>query len=54
MFEVDSVDYRIIPAKKLRESMTEIGYKQLRIYGDSKFTRFSDERSEDIIAVGAK
>lgn len=34
--------------------MTEIGYKQLRIYGDSKFTRFSDERSEDIIAVGAK
>lgn len=53
-FEADSVDYRIVSAEKLKELMMEIGYKQLKIYGDFKFARFSDEHSEDIIVVGTK
>jgi glycine/sarcosine N-methyltransferase len=53
-FEADSVDYRIVSAQKLKELMMKIGYRQLKIYGDFKFARFSDEDSEDIIVVGAK
>jgi hypothetical protein len=34
--------------------MMKIGYRQLKIYGDFKFARFSDEHSEDIIVVGTK
>ena len=53
-FEVDSVDYRIVSAQRLRKLMVEAGYKQLKTYGDFEFARFSDERSEDIIVVGTK
>jgi glycine/sarcosine N-methyltransferase len=53
-FEVDSADYRIVSARKLKELMTTTGYRQLKTYGDSKFARFSDEHSEDIIVVGTK
>ena len=53
-FEANSVDYRIVSAQKLKELMMKIGYKQLKIYGDFKFARFSDEHSEDIIVVGTK
>ena len=53
-FEVDSVDYRIVSAQKLKELMMKIGYGQLKIYGDFKSARFSDEHSEDIIVVGTK
>ena len=53
-FEADSVDYRIVSAQKLKELMMKIGYRQLKIYGDFKFARFSDEHSEDIIVVGTK
>ena len=53
-FEVDSVDYRIVSAQKLKELMMEIGYRQLEVYGDFTFARFSEEHSEDIIAVGTK
>jgi SAM-dependent methyltransferase len=53
-FEVDSVDYRIVSAQRLRELMVEAGYKQLKIYGDFEFAGFSDEHSEDIIVVGTK
>jgi hypothetical protein len=53
-FEVDSVDYRLVSAQKLKELMTEIGYKQLKIYGDFEFARFSNEHSEDIILVGPR
>ena len=53
-FEVDSVDYRIVSARRLRELMTETGYNRLKIYGDFKFAMFSDEHSRDIIAVGTK
>lgn len=53
-FEVDSVDYRIVSAQKLKELMMKIGYRQLKVYGDFKFARFSDEHSEDIIVVGTK
>lgn len=53
-FEVDAVDYRIVEAEKLRAWMGEIGYKQLKVYGDFKFAKFSDVRSEDIIIVATK
>jgi glycine/sarcosine N-methyltransferase len=53
-FEVDSVDYRIVSAQRLKELMTKTGYRQLKIYGDFKFARFSPEHSEDIIVVGTK
>jgi hypothetical protein len=53
-FEVNSVDYRIVSAQKLKELMIKTGYKQLKIYGDPKFARFSNDQSEDIIAVGTK
>ncbi len=53
-FEVDSVDYRVVPAKRLKEMVTETGFRQLRIYGDTKFARFNHELSEDIIVVGTK
>ena len=53
-FEVGSVDYRIVSAQKLKELMMRVGCRQLKIYGDFKFARFSHERSEDIIVVGTK
>jgi len=34
--------------------MTKTGYKQLKIYGDTKFDTFNDEQSENIIAIGTK
>lgn len=52
-FEVDSVDYRIVSAQKLKELMMKIGYRQLKIYG-KRGERFSHEHSEDIIVVGTK
>jgi ubiquinone/menaquinone biosynthesis C-methylase UbiE len=53
-FEANSVDYRIVSAQKLKELMIKTGYKQLKIYGSTKFTAFNDEQSEDMIAVGTK
>jgi SAM-dependent methyltransferase len=53
-FEVDSVDYRIVSAQRLKELMMTTGYRQLKIYGDSKFARFNDEQSEEVIVVGTK
>jgi glycine/sarcosine N-methyltransferase len=53
-FEVDSVDYRIVSAQKLKELMMKIGYRQLKIYGDFEFSRFSDEHSENVVVVGTK
>jgi len=53
-FEVDSTDYRIVSAQRLKELMMRAGYRQLKTYGDSKFARFSEEHSEDIIVVGTK
>jgi ubiquinone/menaquinone biosynthesis C-methylase UbiE len=53
-FEVNSVDYRIVTAQKLKELMVESGYSNLKIYGDFNFARFSDEHSDDLILVGTK
>ena len=53
-FEVDSVDYRIISGRRLKELMIEAGYRQSKIYGDFKFARFNDEHCEDIIVVGTR
>lgn len=53
-FEVNSVDYRIVSAKKLEALMSEVGFKELKIYGDFKFAKFSNDHSEDIIVVGSK
>jgi ubiquinone/menaquinone biosynthesis C-methylase UbiE len=53
-FEVDSVDYRIVSAEKLQALMTKAGFEELEIYGNFKFAKFSDKRSEDIVAIGRK
>jgi SAM-dependent methyltransferase len=53
-FEVNSVDYRIVSAEKLEALMSEVGLKELKIYGDSEFAKFCNGHSEIIIAVGAK
>ena len=53
-FEVDSIDYRIVSAQRLKELMISAGYRQLKTYGDSKYARFSDEHSEEIIVLGTK
>jgi len=53
-FEVNSVDYSIVFAEKLKALMTEAGFKQLKIHGDFEFTKFSNDHSEDIIVIGTK
>jgi ubiquinone/menaquinone biosynthesis C-methylase UbiE len=53
-FEVNSVDYRIVSAEKLKALMTEVGFKELKIYGDFEFTKFSNDNSENIIVTGKK
>ena len=53
-FEVDTVDYRIISAENLRETAAEAGFKHLKVYGDRKFARFDDNKSEHVILVGKK
>jgi glycine/sarcosine N-methyltransferase len=53
-FEVNSVDYRIVSAEKLKALMTEAGFKELKTYGDLGFTKFSNDDSESIVVVGAK
>jgi ubiquinone/menaquinone biosynthesis C-methylase UbiE len=52
--EVNSVDYRILSARRLKELMEESGFSNLKAYGDLKFTKFNERRSEDIIVVGIK
>lgn len=53
-FEADSVDYRIVPAERLKELMSEAGFKELKIYGDFKFSKFRSDHSDEIVVIGAK
>ncbi|HYM39480.1 MAG TPA: class I SAM-dependent methyltransferase [Thermoplasmata archaeon] len=53
-FEVDSVDYRIIPAQRLKELMRKAGFLHVKTHGNVQFGRFNDRRSEEIIVVGRK
>jgi glycine/sarcosine N-methyltransferase len=53
-FEVDSVDYRIVSAEKLEALMSQVGFKELEIYGDYEFTEFRDDHSENIVVIGTK
>jgi ubiquinone/menaquinone biosynthesis C-methylase UbiE len=53
-FEVASVDYNLISEGKLASLMAEAGFRNLRTYGDFKFSKFRDSESADIIIVGNK
>ncbi|MFH0816910.1 MAG: class I SAM-dependent methyltransferase [Methanobacteriota archaeon] len=53
-FEVNSSDYCIISADKLKGLMTEAGFSDLKIYGDIEFSKFNHERSDGIIIVAKK
>jgi SAM-dependent methyltransferase len=53
-FEVNSVDYRVVSAEKLRALMSEIGFKELKTYGNFKSAKFCEDHSEDIIVIGTK
>jgi ubiquinone/menaquinone biosynthesis C-methylase UbiE len=53
-FEVNSVDYRIVSASRLKTMAAEAGLKRTKIYGDTTFSRFDDRNSEDIIVIGTK
>jgi len=53
-FEVNSVDYRIVSAEKLEALMREVGFKELKIYGDFEFTKFRNDSSENIVVIGTK
>jgi SAM-dependent methyltransferase len=53
-FEVDSVSYRIISAKRLKGMALQAGFRNLEVYGNIELARFDNRRSEDIIVVGRK
>jgi len=53
-FEVNSVDYRIVSAEKLKALMNDVGFKELKIYGDFEFTRFCSDSSENVVVIGTK
>jgi glycine/sarcosine N-methyltransferase len=53
-FEVASVDYRIVSAKKLEVLMNNVGFRELEVCGDYEFTEFHDDRSESIVVIGTK
>jgi len=53
-FEVNSVDYRIVKAERFKTMMKEVGFKELKFYGESEFTEFKEDMHEGIIAVGTK
>jgi glycine/sarcosine N-methyltransferase len=53
-FEVNSVDYSIVSAEKLKALMTEAGFKQIEVYGNFQFVEFHDDLSDDIVVVGTK
>jgi ubiquinone/menaquinone biosynthesis C-methylase UbiE len=53
-FEVDSVDYRIVKADEFKRMLSEVGFKELRFYGDHEFTEFKEDLHEQIVAVGIK
>lgn len=56
-FKVDSVDYRIISVKRLKELVEQAGFGHVEVFGrqpGGKFTRFDEMRSEDAILVGTR
>lgn len=53
-FEVNSVDYRIVSAEKLEALMSEVGFRELEIYGDFEFAEFRNDYSENIVVIGTK
>ncbi len=53
-FEVNSSDYNIVSAEKLKKLLTEVGFKDLQLYGDVEFNEFSNDRSDGIIIIATK
>ncbi len=45
-FEVNSVDYRIVSARRLKAIVTEAGFRQVSIYGDTTQSKFDEKNSE--------
>ena len=52
--EVDSVDYRIISASRLKEMVVRAGFRRVKVYGNTELAKFSERQSEDMIVVGTK
>lgn len=53
-FEVHFVDYKIVTAEKLETLMNNAGFKEIEIYGDFDFSKFSNDHSDSIVVVGRK